>query len=188
MENKKIQFSKQLLKAALLDLMEKKELHKITIKELCAAANVNRSTFYSHYEDIYHLVNEIERNTIEQMPVLSYPVKKTQDEVMKYAEYINEHYKTIDVLAKNGYYTQAAIEYFVNSYTRLSLPKQKPHENNIGLFRFVAAYTIGGTVQCIRCWSKNKQDLSLQQISVLLMDLCNFSIKVREKYESMHNL
>lgn len=61
---------------------------------------------------------------------------------MKYAEYINEHYKTIDVLAKNGYYTQAAIEYFVNSYTRLSLPKQKPHENNIGLFRFVAAYSV----------------------------------------------
>lgn len=35
---------------ALLALLEKKEFAYITIRELCAAAGVNRSTFYLHYQ------------------------------------------------------------------------------------------------------------------------------------------
>ena len=43
---------------ALLALLERKDLEYITVKELCQAAGVNRSTFYLHYETIADLVNE----------------------------------------------------------------------------------------------------------------------------------
>ena len=37
---------------ALLSLLEKKTFEYITIKDICEEANVNRSTFYLHYDNI----------------------------------------------------------------------------------------------------------------------------------------
>ena len=43
------------IKNAFIELRSKKPLEKITVKELCSLACINKSTFYSHYEDIYAL-------------------------------------------------------------------------------------------------------------------------------------
>ena len=43
---------------ALLALLEEKDLDYITVKEICRRADVNRSTFYLHYETIADLVDE----------------------------------------------------------------------------------------------------------------------------------
>ncbi len=43
---------------ALLTLLEKKEFEYITVKEICSAAGVNRSTFYLHYESTADLLKE----------------------------------------------------------------------------------------------------------------------------------
>lgn len=52
-----------LMDAALLALLEEKEFSYITVKEICARAGVNRSTFYLHYETIGDLLSE----TLEQV-------------------------------------------------------------------------------------------------------------------------
>lgn len=43
---------------ALISLLEKMDFEYITIKEICTAANVNRSTFYLHYENTRDLLEE----------------------------------------------------------------------------------------------------------------------------------
>lgn len=43
---------------AFLGLLEKKDIEYITVKEICEAAGVNRSTFYLHYETIGDLLAE----------------------------------------------------------------------------------------------------------------------------------
>lgn len=43
---------------AFLKILEKKDLEYITVKEICMEANVNRSTFYLHYETIDDLLKE----------------------------------------------------------------------------------------------------------------------------------
>ncbi len=44
---------------ALLFLLEKKDYSYITISDICKKANVNRSTFYLHYENIGDLFEEV---------------------------------------------------------------------------------------------------------------------------------
>lgn len=46
-------------------ISEKKELSKITVSELVKRANINRSTFYSHYDDIYGVAEEYENELID---------------------------------------------------------------------------------------------------------------------------
>lgn len=40
---------------ALINLLHKKTFYKISVNELCAAAQVSRSAFYSHFDDKYDL-------------------------------------------------------------------------------------------------------------------------------------
>ena len=44
--------TKALIQNALIELLKEKSIHCITITDICAKAQINRSTFYSHYEDI----------------------------------------------------------------------------------------------------------------------------------------
>lgn len=52
------------IKNAFMELRSKKTLEKITVKELCSLACINKSTFYSHYEDIYALSETLETETV----------------------------------------------------------------------------------------------------------------------------
>ncbi len=51
--------SKQALKDALLNLMNKTEFKDITITDIVQTANLNRGTFYKHYEMKEHIFDEI---------------------------------------------------------------------------------------------------------------------------------
>ena len=52
----RVRYTKMMLKQALLDLMQHKPVNKITVKEVCARAEVNRATFYAHYSDCFDLL------------------------------------------------------------------------------------------------------------------------------------
>ncbi len=54
-DDRRTQYSKRVIKESLLELLQEKPLNKITVKELCDRADVNRSTFYAYYTDIYEL-------------------------------------------------------------------------------------------------------------------------------------
>ncbi len=51
---------------AFLELIEHKDLPYITVKEICEKAEVNRSTFYLHYETIDDLLQETTQHIIDQ--------------------------------------------------------------------------------------------------------------------------
>lgn len=50
------QNTKKMLANTLLSLMKKKSLSKITISEIVKECQINRKTFYYHFEDIYELL------------------------------------------------------------------------------------------------------------------------------------
>ena len=49
---------------AFIELRAKKPLEKITVKELCQLARINKSTFYAHYSDIYELSDVLETQMV----------------------------------------------------------------------------------------------------------------------------
>lgn len=53
-------YTRIVIKTALFDLLAEKQLSKITVKEICERAQINRATFYRNYLDIYDLYEKIE--------------------------------------------------------------------------------------------------------------------------------
>lgn len=62
--DKRITKTQAAIKSAFIHLLKKKPLRKITIKELCEEANINKSTFYTYYKDIYHLMDSLRQEVI----------------------------------------------------------------------------------------------------------------------------
>ena len=52
------------IKNAFIELRTKKDIEKITVKELCERAYINKATFYQHYKDIYELSERLEEEAI----------------------------------------------------------------------------------------------------------------------------
>ncbi|NBG88820.1 TetR-like C-terminal domain-containing protein [Isachenkonia alkalipeptolytica] len=66
-ENRRVKVTKMLLKESFIKLLETKDIASITIKELCEDADINRSTFYAHYNDQYDLMGKIQNELIDHV-------------------------------------------------------------------------------------------------------------------------
>ena len=63
----RIEKTKTALRNAYLKLRSEKNTDKITVRELCTLARVNKSTFYTHYRDIYDLAETVEVAVIQEI-------------------------------------------------------------------------------------------------------------------------
>lgn len=63
----RIEKTERAIKQAFMEQRTHKPLEKIKIKDLCALANINKSTFYAHYEDIYALADAMEKEAINNV-------------------------------------------------------------------------------------------------------------------------
>ena len=63
----RIEKTEREIKNAFIGLRAKKPLEKITVRELCGLACINKSTFYAHYRDIYDLSDSMEDEVVRSI-------------------------------------------------------------------------------------------------------------------------
>ena len=63
-DNQRARLTKMLLKQAYMTLMKEKKTDRITVRDICSRAEVNRSTFYLHYAEPNDLLTEIENEAV----------------------------------------------------------------------------------------------------------------------------
>ncbi|MFD1417699.1 TetR/AcrR family transcriptional regulator [Companilactobacillus keshanensis] len=72
--NRRARYTKKMIQETVLDLLEDKPINNITVTEVCRQADVNRTTFYRYYDDIYQCVDDVEMEFLES----SEPLEKIQ--------------------------------------------------------------------------------------------------------------
>lgn len=82
---------------AFMELRAHKPLEKITVKELCEKAEINKSTFYTHFTDIYHLSDQLEQELIQQVV-----------DNLPHPQYVVEHPKEFTQELFLAFYAQSA--------------------------------------------------------------------------------
>lgn len=71
MHDRRIRKTKLQLRAGLTKLLSEKSINEITVKELVDKADINRSTFYLHYKDIYDMLEKIEAELLDQLMLIT---------------------------------------------------------------------------------------------------------------------
>lgn len=59
--------TKRAIRSAFAQLLGQKDINEITIKDIADIADINRKTFYSHYNGIYQIVDEIEDEIVRAL-------------------------------------------------------------------------------------------------------------------------
>jgi len=67
LENQRVRITKKMLKDSLIRLLRNGSIHKIFVKDICEAAQVNRTTFYKYYGSQYDLLAEMEDDVLSQI-------------------------------------------------------------------------------------------------------------------------
>lgn len=88
--DRRVQYTKRALTSALIDLMRENHISKISVKALCAAADVNRSTFYAHFRNQYDLLAYIEAEALEDLKARlladGEPRTRNVEKILEYAK------------------------------------------------------------------------------------------------------
>ena len=63
----RVKLTKKMIFEAFLSILKNKPIAKITVKEICTAADINRTTFYKYYKDTYDLLEQIEDELIDNL-------------------------------------------------------------------------------------------------------------------------
>ena len=61
----RVKKTKRAIQKAFVALLREKPIEKITVKEIAERAEINKTTFYSHYETLDALTAEMERQTVQ---------------------------------------------------------------------------------------------------------------------------
>ena len=61
----RVRYTQRVLKETFLSLLREKPINKITVKEVCELAGLNRATFYAHYSDCFALMDTIEQELLD---------------------------------------------------------------------------------------------------------------------------
>ena len=68
--NRRRRASIDCIEKAFIDLLQTKELHQITVSDLCKKCALNRSTFYANFVDIYDLADKVRDHLEEDVSLL----------------------------------------------------------------------------------------------------------------------
>ncbi|AGC89641.1 TetR/AcrR family transcriptional regulator [Staphylococcus warneri] len=64
-QDRRVRKSQAAIRHAFIDLLHKYDLEQITVQQISDLADVNRSTFYTHYIDKYDLLEKMEDEQVE---------------------------------------------------------------------------------------------------------------------------
>lgn len=118
--DRRVQYTKRVLKESLAELLHEKPIEKITVKEICERADINRGTFYSHYEDQYdlyrHVIEDLNNTILEKLGnFMSLSDEEILDNATSALEYIQENRKFIMVLFDHGV-TKPTYDFIVSRF------------------------------------------------------------------------
>lgn len=186
-DGRRVRMTKMLLKQSLIELMSEKSIHEISIKDICNGADINRSTFYRHYNTQYELYDDVLEDITRDIGEIyikcageDYTTQLFLAEVLKYIE---AHRDTFLVIL-SGHGNISMGETF-NRFTNRFIDTENASELKVYLIQFIAA----GMTSLIWTWLSKEnrrpaEDVALIINSVMIHGLkrsINFAKAMQEK-------
>ena len=166
-EDRRVNKTKKRIRNALLKCLEEKKLEKITVKEICELADINRSTFYVHYSNPLMLYNDIQRDFLNG---LDYYFEKFENGEVNYNGFLRNMFQYFS--EKRDIYLslfKADDIKFRAAYMEKSTSYQLASSDiNSGMERYVREFYVSGTVRIITLWLESGQKESIEDMAALV--------------------
>lgn len=183
--------TKRALATALKKIMETKTLSKITVSELIRECNVNRKTFYYHFEDIYALLKwMLEQEAFEVVKNFNW-VDSTEDAFRFVMNYVDENKHIINCAYDSMGYEEM-MRFLYNDFYDIVRNNIEINAKSLSLdvdesFKdFLTKFFTNAIAGILIEWTKNKLSQDREIVLQDLMTICTVSIPeiLKTKYRN----
>ena len=171
-ENKRIRLTKMLIRNALLDLMKTTPFEKISVTAVCKEAEINRVTFYAHYQDLKQVLTEIENDVLAQIPVpTDIPAIYSEDSYLKMLidlfTYIQKNAEMLSLLMNTGN-DRFAKRLIRNVFVRYSEKDLIAHSLTA---KYAYIFSVNGGIGLTLEWMNTGFPISAEQFSAIVLSM-----------------
>lgn len=169
---------------ALFTLLENTPFDMITIKELCKQANINRSTFYGHYNSMIDLLNDakiqvlnnffvnFKQNLLEDSINNNNESNSIDNYIIPYLKFVKSNKVVFKVFVEN-LQTFNANEYYEYLLNQIFIPilSKKGIEDKLAI-KYISKYYLNGVTSIVMDWIHRECKDDIAYIANIIM-LCN---------------
>ena len=182
-QDRRVRKTQTAIKDALITLLEKKRFEEITIQEISNLADVNKSTFYTHFIDKYDLLDKMENEKIDE--IRSFLESSKNDDELKISESqlretmdfvinsIGEHldfYKLMFNLGKESNLHEKLYELLTGHLNHVVNDNDKIGDIP---FPYFMSYVSGAGLSLIRHWVEDENRISKEELIQHFYEIVN---------------
>ena len=167
--------SRQMIKKAFAEMLNEKDISKITVTDIVEKAGISRGTFYAHYMDVYDLYNAIQNNVMEA-------VRETMDAIgaktllvdptevltgaFRFLEEKKAYYKLFITTSRSNELVDRIVTYVGERLT--SEAEESFSEEDLKEIKLFIYYSLGAIESLARAWLDDIVPLSAEECSALI--------------------
>lgn len=166
--NRRVQMTRRMIKDALIELMNDNDFSKISISDICKTADINRSTFYSHYKDTKEVLVDIEDDIISRLPEVSDSKQDLKEAMREILSFIKDNSALITIMVvkrKDDSFVEKLLSSILARYEHLSSASNEMQT------RYNYIFCTSGIIGIIKEWILSDFTLSLDAFTEIALTL-----------------
>ena len=180
--------TKKLIQTSFVQILEKKSFETITIGEIAKKAQINRGTFYLHFQDKFDLLEQIEQqlfkdigNHIDELQLnysSTHTFEKEQEQLAATLfSSIKEYSPLLKIFLSNrgraGFHLRFRDAF--SEKVRSNLEKNESLQTNLKVpLDYFLSFITSAFLGLIEQWVQNGLDKSAEEMTVLYVDIISF--------------
>lgn len=167
--------TKKAIIGAFIQLLQEKNISKITITELAKIANIDRKTFYLHYQSISDLYNDLGNTAVDLI----------KEEIIEYSsgngsaytffvsinDIISEKIDLFKSIVKNNDFTDFVFSIKEILSTELISLYGKEDSPANERFKLTAEFVASGTISMYLRWLRGDSDITMDELALLAAEM-----------------
>jgi AcrR family transcriptional regulator len=168
------------IRDSLSELMKQRPITDITIKEICALADISRPTFYAHYRDQYDMLKSIEDETFAYFETVVFAnntkelskreIARLIEDVLQYIENDSNSVKVL--LSENGDigFQRKIFSRFIAHFQHM-MKNYSEKTSDEGKIECRSVFMVHGTIALVHHWVKSNMGIPKNELARMLVEL-----------------
>lgn len=157
-EDRRVRITKQAIRESLIELMQTHPISKISVKMICEAADLNRSTFYAHYKDQTDLLHKVQQEAVRGIKTHIFATSFTRQAhaapsvIVKVLAYCKENQALFKVLLSEHGDTTFQRELMALAQEKALDEIREDKRLDVRRAKYLELFALSGVLSIVRHW------------------------------------
>lgn len=170
--DRRVKYTLNALKKAMIELLQENHITKISVVSLCNLADVNRSTFYTHFQDQHDLLQYITEEALNDIQIhlqelnRDSAAKISVQALQQILDYVKNNADVFRALLSDN--CDPDIQHKIMNMTEIVSPNDYK-ELDERTKNYLILFQISGCISILHKWLEDETPESTEEMSILIL-------------------